>query len=147
VKKYVFVIVSLFLVAVCVAAVTTSMGINLTISGLGNNTISYSKSFSATEPDAVTQQYRVLDTNGTSEVVALGDVNAITGMVLACIDDSDPNTNGGLAVDCNYVSSFTEDFRILEGEAAYFKPSGIVRVVGPNSTESPIYEYVVFGTR
>jgi len=148
-RKYVISIICLLATAIiCWAAVTTNIGVNLTISGLGNSTTSYSKSFSATTPDAVTQQYRVLAVANTAEAVALGDVSSVEGLVIACVSDSCSTTTGGLWVDCDYNSTaFDADMLIAEGEAAYFKPTGTVYVVGANSTETPIYEFTVLGTR
>lgn len=141
--------VGLIWVVVCYAAGTSSINATVTVSGLGSGSMQLSKSFAGTVPTVATRAYRRLDSNDVNETVDVGDVNVIEGMMIGHVDDSCDTTTGDLLVDCNSSSSvaFSADITLAEGEITYFKPLGDVEVIGANDVETPIYEYIVYGTR
>ena len=119
-----------------VASVTMSVS----VTGLGEAAVQLSNSFAATVPDAVVYQYKKLAVADTDEVLALGDVSTVEGVLIRAVDLA-------LDVDCDYVSSFDADIPLAAGKSAYFKPEGVVRVKNGAGAEQPIYEYIVFGNR
>ena len=111
----------------------------LTLTGLGQR---HDPTFSfniGTTPTAVTYNYRVLATTNTAELLDLGDVSTVLGILIKAVDHD-------LDIDCDFVSSFDADLSIKAGEVNLFTPSGIVYVKNNDTGETPAYEYYVIGT-
>lgn len=118
----------------------STINLSLSISGLGLATDSLAIPFTGTVPTGVTKQYRALAAT-TSEALPLGDIATVEGVLIyaATCDD------GTIEVDCDYVDAFNADITMAEGEACYFKPSGVVHVKNADDAAGA-YEYLIFGT-
>lgn len=92
-----------------------------------------------TVPTAFTYNYRTLSSAGTEEILDLGDVTTVLGILFKAVDLD-------VEIDCDFVSSFDADLSIQAGEVNYFSPVGTVYVKNEDSGETPKYEYVVVGT-
>jgi len=142
-KKYIIaaIILGILCVGIVWATASSSISISLTISGLGSSTTSLQDNFTATEPNAVVRGYRRLTTQDINEVLYIGDISTVEGVLLRSVDYD-------LQVDCNYVSAFDPDILIEGATSVYFKPVGTVYIRNPSGdANTPLYEYVVFGTR
>lgn len=141
-KKTIICMLSVLLLATVtwIFAATAGVSMNISITDLGETSIILTKDFTASTPDAYARQYRQLESADTAEVLDLGDVSTIEGILLLA-DDND------IIIDCNYSGSFDEDIIVPAGQCTYFKPTGTVRVMNEDAGETPLYEYIVFGTR
>ena len=134
-------ILLLLLVGILWAAAVSTISVNCSVSGLGSSVVGMNVTFSGDVPDGVVRGYRKLSDANTAEELDLGDISTVGGILLVA-DACD------VVVDCNFVSTFKESVYISEGECAYFKPCGVVKVRNPaGTTYTPTYEYIAFGTR
>jgi len=119
---------------------SASINLIVTVSGLGKATYTLPVSFTGTVPTVVTPSYRLLALE-TEEALPLGDISTVEGVLIIASVCND----GAIQVDTSYVDSFTAEITLAQGEACYFKPSGVVYVRN-NDDAAGAYEYLLFGT-
>ncbi len=111
----------------------------LTLTGLGQRADPVFSFNITTAPTAVTYNYRILSVADTEEILDLGDVSTVLGILIKAVALD-------LLIDADFVSDFNSDLIVKAGEVAFFRPSGIVYVKNEDSGVTPTYEYYVIGT-
>lgn len=124
---------------------TASVSLNLNINGLMSASLASSKSFNTTAPDAVSHTYKQLAVADTEEALDLGDISTVEGILFHCIAAGD--STDGITIDPDFDSAYDPNLTLAEGESAYFKPVGTVKVKNATGSEQPTYEAIIFGTR
>jgi len=112
---------------------------SLTVTGLGASR-TQDNSFAATVPTAVTSQYLVQTTTDVGELLPLGDVSTVQGVLIKAI------TNDAY-IDTTFDTDFSNEIELIAGQSVYFKPVGAVYFI--NKTANPAVvtlDYTVFGT-
>jgi hypothetical protein len=122
-------------------AAEVSINLLCELTGLGREFKFVDRATDGTVPTAATYNYRVLATGGTAEILDLGDITTVQGVVIRAIDKD-------LDIDCDYVSTFDADLTLIAGELPAFipNPAGVVYVKNTTGTETPKYEYLCWGT-
>jgi len=109
------------------------------LTGLGDIQ-EFAKRFSTTAtPTRAIYHYAVQDTADTAQALEVGDVGTIELIILKCVSND-------VDIDTSYVSSFSAEIEVQEGELTIFKPTGTVYIQNDDAGETSTVEYLVIGT-
>ncbi len=118
-------------------AAEASVTITINCTGLASANYSLIKTFTGTTPTVVTQAHRLIAA-GADEAIPLGDIATVEGAIIVAVTEA-------MQVDLDFVSSFDADGEVAEGQAQYFKPSGVLYIKNTGAGTGA-YEYLLFGT-
>jgi hypothetical protein len=120
---------------------TYNVTVNVSVDGLGRGTEKKNTFAGDTAPEVTcgTEQ-QMQETADVAEALNVGAVDTIFGVWIRAIDND-------LAVDTSYVTTFSTELIIPEGEAHYFKPSGTVYVKNNTALEKCTFEFLVIGVQ
>jgi len=108
------------------------------VTGLGQLQALAEKFAVTTTPARVHYQYMEQATADTAEALDVGDVGTVHLIILKCISND-------VDIDTSYVSSFSAEIEVQEGEVTVFKPTGTVYIQNDDAAEKSIVEYLVVG--
>ena len=109
------------------------------LTGLGQ-ILNFTEKFATTAtPTRILHHYMVQATADADEAIAVGDVGTIELIIMKCISND-------VDIDTSYVSSFSAEIELQEGEVTVFKPTGTVRIKNDDAGEQSTIEYWVVGT-
>jgi predicted small secreted protein len=120
-------------------AAESNVSIICEVTGLGQLQVFAKKFGVTTTPTRVHYQYMIQAVADTGEVLDVGDVGTVHLIVLKCIAND-------VDVDTSYVSSFSAEIEVQEGEVTVFKPTGTVWIKNNDSSEQSTIEYLVIGS-
>ena len=115
-----------------------SVSIIAELTGLGQVQSLVEKFSVTTTPARVHYQYMEQATADTEEALDVGDVGTVHLIIMKCITND-------VDVDTSFVSSFSAEVEIQEGEVAVFKPTGTVYIKNDDAGEKSTVEYIVIG--
>lgn len=109
------------------------------LTGLGDIQ-EFVKRFSTTAtPARVMYHYAVQDTADTEQALEVGDVATVELIILKSIEHD-------VDIDTSFVSTFSAEIEVQEGELAVFKPTGTTYFKNDDSAEAVTIEYLVVGS-
>jgi hypothetical protein len=120
---------------------TATVSSRVDLAGLGKDVYLPHVAVDGTTPTEASYQYRILATADTAEALGLGGVSTVQGVMIRAIDYD-------LDVDTSFVSTFSVEQTAKAGEPALIimNPSGTLYVKNNGASETPAFEYVVWGT-
>jgi hypothetical protein len=108
------------------------------ITGLGEKD-DILETFETSAPTKKVHIYGVQATADTAEALTVDGISTIELVVFKCV------TNDA-ALDTSYVSAFSEEITVDEGEMAVFKPKGALWLKNNDSAEVVTYEMWIIGS-
>ena len=122
-------------------AARAEVTIAVSIDGLGNGAEVKDTSQDTTAPDTLIHIPEMTqETADTEEALNVGAVDTIRGIMIRAID-------GDIAVDTSFVTTFSSELLIREGQSQFFVPTGTVYIKNNTALETVKFEYIVFGTQ
>lgn len=109
------------------------------VTGLGQIQKFAEKFTTTATPTRCHYGYIVQDTADTAQALDVGDVGTIELIIMKCVSND-------VDVDTSYVSAFSAEIEIQEGEIQIFKPTGTVYIKNDDAGEQSTIEYIVIGT-
>jgi hypothetical protein len=120
-------------------AAACNVSVLMDFTGLGKDQSFAEKFAVTTTPARYTYIYQVQTTTNTAEALSIGDVATIELIIIKA-------TSKALLVDSSFVSSFSSEEIIPEGEVRVLKPSGIVYIKNSVVGESCTLEAWIVGS-
>lgn len=119
-------------------AATVTSKLITTIEGLGK-ILEFAESWSqTTTATRKVENYQVQATADTAEALQLGDVTTIHTLVLKAVSKN-------VAVDTSYLTTFSTEFTVPEGEVIVITRPGTVYLKNATATETFTVEYIASG--
>lgn len=111
------------------------------ISGLGNGISIKDIWDDSTAPEAAVHvPYQVQETADTEETLNVGGVDTVRGVFIRAIEND-------IAVDTSFVSTFSTELVVREGQSSFFVPSGTVYIKNDTAAEQVTFELLVWGSQ
>ena len=118
---------------------TNNIALVFELAGLGEQERVADSFSTATTITAKHHGYQTQAVADTAEALDLGGVSTIELILIHCISND-------VDIDTTYVSSFSAEIAVNEGEWAMFKPEGTVYIKNDDSSEQSVVEVWVWGT-
>jgi len=119
-------------------AAEANVSIIAEVTGLGQLQVLAEKFAVTTTPARVHYQYMEQATANTAEALDVGDVGTVHLIILKCVAND-------VDIDTSYVTTFSAEIEVQEGEVAVFKPTGTVYIQNDDTDEKSTVEYLVIG--
>jgi len=109
-------------------AAEANVSIIAEVTGLGQLQVLAEKFAVTTTPARVHYQYMEQATANTAEALDVGDVGTVHLIILKCVAND-------VDIDTSYVTTFSAEIEVQEGEVAVFKPTGTVYIQNDDTDE------------
>lgn len=110
----------------------------VSMTGLGK-TIEFPEAFvTTTAPTAKSEIYQAQTTTNVAEALTLGGVITPHLIVIKAVDNR-------VSIDTSFVTTFSAELDVQEGEVAIFKPSGAVYIKNFTAGEKVVVEALIAG--
>lgn len=119
---------------------TAKITINLDIDGLGINVPPIKDTYidSATPETALFIPNQTQETADVAEALNVGAIDTLKGVWIRAVD-------GDILVDTSFVSTFSSELKIREGQSQYFEPTGTVYICNSTEGEQVIFDMAAWG--